>query len=239
MAATIAQVAPVSDTVSSGLSETYTNQLVVTGNVGAVTYSTTAPSNDLTVSSGGSVTATGILDIGAYVVSGVATDTQGNTGFWAFALTVVGPISPGTAVTPIMAALPSGVEIMVPFQIDPTSGGVAIVTDYAAILAQHIETIILTGLGERVMNPTYGFGAERMVFTPVNAGLPSLLKSDIITAIKAWEPKVQVQNVIVESSPVGENILIITVVFSVIPLNDVNTVTVTTGGTIAQVNAQL
>jgi phage baseplate assembly protein W len=221
----------------SGLSETYTNQLNVMGNVGAVIYSTTMPSADLTVTPNGNISATGILNVGAYAVSGIVTDSQGNTGFWSFALTVVGPVSPGTSVTPIMAALPSGVEIQVPFQIDPTSGGVAILTDYAAIMAQHIETIILTGITERVMNPAYGFGAERMVFAPVNAGLPSLLKSDIITAIKTWEPRVQVQDVIVESSPTGQNILVITVIFLVIPLNDVNTVTVTTGGTIAQVNS--
>jgi phage baseplate assembly protein W len=207
------------------------------GGTGALTWSTTSPSNDLTVSAGGQVSTTGTLTLGAYFVAGTVVDAHGNSGVWQFSLTVVGAVSPGTGVTPVQPALPSGVEILVPFQIDPATGGVATLTDYGAIMAQHIETIILTGLNERVMNVGYGYGLERAVFQPINSNLPNLTAGDITTALTKWEPRVNILTVQIAQSPTAPNVLTVTVNFSVIPFNDVNTVSVSSGGTIAQVNA--
>lgn len=232
---TITQTAPMSDTVSAGLNETYQNQLQSTGGVGVLTWSTTSPSTDLIVSVSGTIIATGSLLVGAYFIEGTVVDLHGNSGTWSFALTVVGPFSPGTGVTPVQQVLPSGVEVAVPFQIDSATGGIAFLSNYGAILAQHIETIIMTNVNERLMNPQYGYGLEQKVFTPINASIPNTMQSDIIKAIQTYESAVT--NLSVTVTPGNEpNVLIVTVDFSIAPSNDLNTVTVTAGGTIAQVN---
>jgi len=232
----ITQLPPTSDTVDAALSGTYGNQLLSSGGTGVLTWSTTNPSPSLNVSSTGQVSTPGTLTIGTYFVGGTVSDTHGNSGPFGFTLTTVGALSPGTGVTPTQSVLPTGVEILVPFQIDPATGSVAVISDYGAILAQHIETIVLTSIGERVMNPTYGYGLEGQVFHPINANTPNMLQSDITKAINKWEPRVKVQTVAVAENPTSPSLLSVTIEFSVIPFSDVNTLVVASGGTIAQVN---
>lgn len=234
--ALLTQIAPVADTVTSGLSQSYNNQLNVATSSGTLTWKTTAPSTALLVAANGMVSTTGVLEVGSYSVSGTVVDTALDSGSWSFTLEVTGPVSPQTGVTPVQAVLPTGIEILVPFQIDPATGGVAIISDYGTILSQHIQTIIMTAANERVMNPAYGFGLEQAVFTPINARLPSTLQSDIKTAIEKWESAVSVLAVNVSQSPQSPSLLTVTVEFVVVPFSNVNTVAVTTGGTISQVN---
>src|SRR5271156_3335012 len=107
----LVQQAPISDTANAALTSTYSNKLRASGGVGALSWGTLLPSDDIKVSSTGQVSTTGELTIGTYSVSGNVFDSQGNQGIWIFTLTVVGPISPATSVTPVQPALPSGVEI--------------------------------------------------------------------------------------------------------------------------------
>ena len=85
---TIAQSAPEAGVSAVGGSSTFTGQLATTGNAGAVTFVTTVPSTDITVSPSGLVTTSGVLPAGAYTVSGTDSDTSGDTGTWAYTLTV-------------------------------------------------------------------------------------------------------------------------------------------------------
>lgn len=84
----VLQGAPTSATVPQDSSATYTAQLATTGNIGAVTYTTTGSSAQLHVSPQGVVTTTGSLAPGTYSVVGTVTDAEGNTGAWGFQLTV-------------------------------------------------------------------------------------------------------------------------------------------------------
>jgi phage baseplate assembly protein W len=161
----------------------------------------------------------------------------GNNGTWAFTLTVVGIPSPQVSLTPQVPLLPTGVEIAVPFQIDSATGGIAYLTDFSQIIAQHVETIVMTGLTERVMEPKYGSKLPHAVFQPITAGRDAILGKDIQEAINKWEPAVHVQRVSVEPQGAGSSQLNVLVSYSIIPFADVNTVTVTTGGTISQVRA--
>jgi uncharacterized repeat protein (TIGR02543 family) len=64
----------------------------VTGNNGAVTYTTTSAPAGVTVNpTTGAVTTTGQLTAGSYPVSGTDADVDGDTGVWTFALTVTPP----------------------------------------------------------------------------------------------------------------------------------------------------
>jgi phage baseplate assembly protein W len=234
----LTQTLPLFDTIAPNQVSVYTNQLSVSGNSGVVTYTTTDASNALIVSSGGAITATGVLGVGSYIVSGTVKDTVNDTGTWVFTLTVVGSSSPITTITPALPPSPTGIEMAVPFQIDPSTGGVAVLTDAVSILAQHIETIVLTMLGERVMMPQYGSPVEGSLFASINSRLIALLPSDITTAIQTWEPSVQVVSVTpsynITQAP---STLTIDIQFTVVPYANVNTVTVSTGGSVVQVTA--
>lgn len=234
----ISQIAPFSDTADQVQSQTYINQITVTGNNGAVTYVTTIPSPDLVVSSLGQVTTIGTLDLGSYYVSGTDSDGNGNTGTWAFTLTVSDSIAPQVQLTPVLAAPSTGVEIAVPFHIDPATGGTAFLNQYNQILAQHIETIVLTSLGERVMFPTYGSEVESAVFSPISNAGNGALSKNIQDAIAKWEPAVSVASVTIGTkNPQSPEVLSVTVNFSIVPYTDLNTVTVTTGGNVQQVSS--
>lgn len=87
--ATITQGAPTAGTVNTTGSSSFTSQLAVSGNVGAVTFLTTLTNAKLSVSTSGAlVTVGGLLAAGPYTVSGTATDPLGDTGTWTFTLTV-------------------------------------------------------------------------------------------------------------------------------------------------------
>jgi phage baseplate assembly protein W len=235
--ALITQLSPLSDTVDTGGTGTYTNQLNSTGASGAVTYTTTQSSSSLVVTSGGSVAPTGVLDVGTYTISGTSTDGFGNSGTWVFTLTVTPIISPQVAVTPAVQGLPTGSEIKVPFQIDSATGAVAVLTDYSEILKQHILTIMLTASQERVMLPAYGFGLEEQVFEAVSTIDRSIVADDIKQELSKWEPAVNILNVTITNNSASPNEVTIQVQFSVVPFNSVNGVTVTVGGTTDQVSS--
>src|ERR1017187_1525886 len=86
---TIVQGAPTSGTVRVSGSAAFTATLEATsGNVGAVTYVTNVTSPGLTVLGNGDVSTTGTLAAGPYTVSGTDSDLSGDTGSWAYTLTV-------------------------------------------------------------------------------------------------------------------------------------------------------
>ena len=237
---TLTQAAPFSDSVPQGDSEGYQNLLQVSGASGAVTYTTVAPSAGLLVEPNGSVFTTGDLQPGVYTLAGTCEDTASNTGSWLFSLTVTTLVQPQTSVTPVTSSnIPTanGMEISVPFRIDPATGGVAIVTDYAAIIAQHIESILLTGFNERLMLLGYGSSLETAVFAPINTPLTAFLASDLKRAINQWEPAANVIKVSITNDANTPEVLNITVVYSVLPYNAVNTLTVSTGGIIQQASS--
>ena len=96
------QIAPFSGTSTVGDASSFTIQLNVAGNTGAVTFTTTSghssdydKDNDsdavhLRVSSSGVVTgADGPLEAGTYTVSGTMKDAAGDNGTWTYTLTVI------------------------------------------------------------------------------------------------------------------------------------------------------
>jgi len=238
----IDQVAPLNDTVTSDQTEDYTSQLKATlGGVPdyPIWTITSGVGGGLNVASNGVITSSGTLDAGVYIIAGTMQDALFNSGTWSYVLTVIPLVtttSQSISGVPAIPLAPTGLEISVPFRIDEATGGVAILSSYNAIYAQHIESIILTRLGERVMLANYGSDAESMIFSSVSANA-SILQSDIQQAIQQWEPAVTNVSVQASIDATNPSALTVTVSYSISPLNDVNTVTINVGGSIAQVIA--
>ncbi len=87
LAGTISQSSPTGGSVTAG--SALSDQLVVTGNNGAVTFSQATGDPDVTVSGSGAVSAAGELAVGTYTATGTDTDPLGDTGSWSYQLTVL------------------------------------------------------------------------------------------------------------------------------------------------------
>jgi uncharacterized protein len=85
-------------------------------------------------------------------------------------------------------------EIVVPFGLAP-DGSIATTTDPNAQVQQHIEALIATSAGERVMLPTYGVGVANVVFAPNDDIVVADLSNRINAAMATWEPTVNIVNI--------------------------------------------
>jgi len=93
----LVQRAPSSALVSTTNSSTYSVQLDVGANLGAVTYVQNRGTPNLVVSSSGLVTTSGALASGAYIAAGTVSDPSGDVGTFSFKLNVTTPQVPPTA----------------------------------------------------------------------------------------------------------------------------------------------
>ncbi len=106
----ISQAAPFSDTTTTTVSSTFTQQLQPIGQNGAaVTYVTAVPNANLTVSSSGLVsTVGGPLVANDYTVSGSDSTALGDAGTWSYTLTVTAGVAPTITSQPSSETVASG-----------------------------------------------------------------------------------------------------------------------------------
>lgn len=230
---TINQTAPTSDVVQSLASDTYFTQLLSYGAPAPVVWTTDVATSAFIVSPNGNVATSVILDAGSYTASGTMVDAQANTGVWSFTLTVLTQTpTPQTTVIPAVPLAPTGIEVMTPFQINPATGQVATVQNYQLVLAQHVLSVMMTAIPERVMLPTYGVGMQNYVFQPQTDLLGAEIQKSIENQLSTWEPAITVQSVTIFQAPQSPNVLNVTLTYSVIPFTGTNSITVALGGQI-------
>lgn len=85
-------------------------------------------------------------------------------------------------------------ELAQPFSLSP-SGGVAVVSDPGTITQQHLQALVSTAPGERVMQPRYGVPLASFLFGADAAATDAVIAADIRAAIITWEPSVALQDV--------------------------------------------
>src|SRR5260370_27121520 len=66
-------------------------------------------------------------------------------------------------------------------------------------IRQAIRLILETDPGERVMRPDFGAGLRRMVFEPINTSTMALVQQRVEAALVAWEPRIEVKQVVVSA----------------------------------------
>lgn len=85
-------------------------------------------------------------------------------------------------------------EIAQPFQLTP-SGGVAVTTVPSQQVQQHLQSLVSTNPGERVMQPTYGVALANYVFSMDTGATAVMVSNDVSAAVAKWEPAVNIQDV--------------------------------------------
>ena len=93
-------------------------------------------------------------------------------------------------------------------------------------IKEAIKNIVLTDRGERLYQPTIGCDIRKMLFENVTPDTIILIKELVSTAISTYEPRASILGVDVFSS-VDQQMITVTIVFSVINRQEPISVTIT------------
>jgi phage baseplate assembly protein W len=107
--------------------------------------------------------------------------------------------------------------ISFPFRFSP-AGGVAVSDSSLKSKFQHIKEsiiqIILTELGERVMQPEFGCELQELLFEPLDSSLVNIIKYRVQNAIERWEDRVEILDITVLKS--SEDSIVLQIDFEVV-----------------------
>ncbi|HKI33541.1 MAG TPA: GPW/gp25 family protein [Gemmataceae bacterium] len=93
-----------------------------------------------------------------------------------------------------------------PLQLSP-KGGIRESAGFAKV-EESIRIILGTQYGERVMRPTFGCNLRSLAFAPNNAATAQLATFYVRDGLKRWEPRIDVQDVVVTNDNVNGLLLI-------------------------------
>jgi len=85
------------------------------------------------------------------------------------------------------------------FPIEPDGSGRLGYVEGEANIEQSLRILLLTSLGERVMRPTFGCAAPRLVFSPGSVQYLRLLETTVRESVRDWEPRVTIEDVSAEA----------------------------------------
>jgi phage baseplate assembly protein W len=82
-------------------------------------------------------------------------------------------------------------------------------------IQEAIWIILSTAFGERLMHPDFGCGIHDLVFAPNNTGTAGLARYYVEDALVRWEPRIDVEEVVVQAEPAEPELLLISVTYRV------------------------
>lgn len=94
-----------------------------------------------------------------------------------------------------------GTGLTFPLQIN-VQGGLHLSSDHQDV-REAIWIILRTELGERVYRPNFGCRLSELTFAPLNTRTLFLIKLYVQEALEIWEPRIELDEVIVDPDPVA------------------------------------
>jgi uncharacterized protein len=86
---------------------------------------------------------------------------------------------------------------------------------------QSIRLILFTAPGERVLRPDFGCGLRQLLFRPNGATFRAQLADSVRIAIQRWEPRVDLIDVVVETSETAPTLVDLHVAYRLRETNQV------------------
>jgi uncharacterized protein len=111
-----------------------------------------------------------------------------------------------------------GQGIAYPMRVGPT-GGIALVARDEEI-AESMRLILGTSPGERPMRPEFGCPIHEHIFSPSDATTAGLIAFEVRNSLQRWEPRIEVDDVVVTPADDQPALLLIDVTYSVRNSND-------------------
>jgi hypothetical protein len=99
------------------------------------------------------------------------------------------------------------------------SGGIALVSDDREI-EEAMRLVLGTAPGERPMRPEFGCRIHHHVFASADATTAGLIESDVRSALKRWEPRIDVTDVEVGFDAERPGVVYIDVAYRIRSTND-------------------
>lgn len=106
-----------------------------------------------------------------------------------------------------------GVGWKFPVQLDG-QGEIAL-SRYEEDVQEAIWIILSTAPGERLMRPDFGCGIHDFVFAPNNTRTAGLVRFHVEEALTRWEPRIELQEVMVRPGPDNPALLLISIDYKV------------------------
>jgi Bacteriophage baseplate protein W len=105
-----------------------------------------------------------------------------------------------------------------PLRTDAT-GGIALVSREREI-EEAIRLILGTSPGERPMRPEFGCRVHDFVFASADMGTANLLSAEVRRALGRWEPRIEVEDVLVSFDAHDAGLMYIDVKYAIQSTND-------------------
>lgn len=81
---------------------------------------------------------------------------------------------------------------------------------------ESIEIILRTRPGERLLLPDFGCSLEQYLFEPNTISTLRLIQEEVKRAIRQWEPRVRLDDVVVETDAQDARVVNVTIFFTLI-----------------------
>ena len=88
-------------------------------------------------------------------------------------------------------------DLSASFQTSPLNNDLIALKNESAI-ARSVRNLVLTGRGERPFQPILGTGVSRLLFENMDKLTASAIRSELRTTIENYEPRVEINEIIVE-----------------------------------------
>ena len=111
-----------------------------------------------------------------------------------------------------------GTGVAFPLRADVT-GNLALVNRQRE-LEEAIALILGTAPGERPMRPDFGCGIHDYVYAPADATTAGLIAREVRRSLRRWEPRIDVQDVVVSPDPDRASVLYVDIRYAVKHTND-------------------
>ena len=88
-------------------------------------------------------------------------------------------------------------DLSASFQTNPLNNDLIALKNESAI-ARSVRNLVLTGRGERPFQPILGTGVSRLLFENMDKLTASAIRSELRTTIENYEPRVEINEILVE-----------------------------------------
>ncbi len=82
-------------------------------------------------------------------------------------------------------------------------------------IRQSLDILLSTRVGERVLNPTFGWKRDALMFEPVSTSFGAYLAREIENAILFFEPRIELNVVNFDAAPNQEGLILIRLDYTV------------------------
>ena len=94
-------------------------------------------------------------------------------------------------------------------------GRVVTMADAEVDIQQSLEILLSTHVGERVLNPTFGWKRDSLMFEPLSTSFAAYLTREIETAILFFEPRIELNSVTFDPEPDQEGLVLIKIDYTI------------------------